>query len=154
MIPRTQPLIIPDSKRYWFVELDGGQHHWRFPYYGVASQLLKLSAKYQKRDKEAPATIERTISQFPLYGAVIGSCWSHRVFSLESEAPDVAEPDLAVYEAYGRAVIDEIQDKYDLFEILDLFSSATTGVSKRYFPVSDAPEVSDFTPPQEAPPTS
>lgn len=157
MKPRLKPIVIPEtSSRYWVVQhaLKGG-HHFKHPYYGVGAQLLVLSNRFYVD----PATDERPVQEkavhmLPYNGAVIGACWSHKNYELESVFPlgQITDENLL---AYGRSVVEELQEQdYSLLDIIDLFGSVMGEMVKRQSLVEMAQDRVGFSAPPSASSTS
>ena len=155
MQPRDTTLPVPTSQRYWSADLGAaGLHHFRFPYYGLASQLLKLSYEFRVDLADLPNNMDKSLLQFPLYGAIIGACWHHRAIELSTPPLPPTTADLAKLKEYGVQVMDELQDEYDIFQLLELFNKASEGLNGRYLPIPEAVETADFTQPQKEEPTT
>ncbi len=114
MRPLLDPRPVKDTPRYWFVETEEhGQHHFRFPSYGRAYQILHFAA--------ATKQVPQIMRTFELAGIAIGFCWWHRAFDLEAKPPHKGASDRSLSE-YSDQVIDELQEAgYDDTEIEELF---------------------------------
>ena len=114
MKPLLDPRPIKDTPRYWYVKIGvRGEHHFRFPSYGRAYQILHFASAV----REVPALM-RT---FELAGLAIGLAWWHRAFDLEAEVPHKGASDRTLSE-YSDQVVDELQEEgYTDSDIEDLF---------------------------------
>lgn len=157
MKPRTRPLTLPSplTSRYWAVDVrDRGTHTFRHPYYGVAgaiAQALSQLARAEGADKkDKGSTHDQAIAILPAAGMMIGACWHHPLFELETVLPltDLS-PDSLV--TYGNAVCDELQEAdYDLLDLVELFGKIAPEVSRRQSVMEMAVARAGFTAPPEA----
>lgn len=105
MQDRSAPRTIPDSDRYFQVDLGGqvGTTTFRFPSYGVGARLLdRLSSVSGSGGAEALAGLMDVV------GYTIGLCWWDKNRDLHSgSAPTL---DGEQWRNYGDMVVDELQD--------------------------------------------
>jgi len=142
MKPRREALTVPDRKRYWCVELEErGEHHFRFPLFARVVMLGDVVTGMQRKGDSF--SVREMMLHTGRMGAVIGACWHHRAFALETEWP--ADADEASTIAYGEAVCDELQEEdYNLLEIVDLFNSILPAINSRRDVSVMAKERADF----------
>lgn len=162
MTPRPTPLTIPDGNaRYWVVDTDKGQHHFRHPSYVLGAKLHALVLRYAPKKGAKKATTKgelrdqyaQAVTQLPAMGAMLGACWWHRGFQLVAALP--RDPDEEALLDYGIAVADELQeDGYDLVDIVGLFAEVLTGFSARQDVVTMAEARAVFSSPPTAGTTS
>ncbi len=104
MIPRPEVREIPDSDRYFSVELGDDDYHFRFPSYGMAARLITPLTAFEDGDG-----MERLVELLDLVGYTAGLCWWHRAYDLEAgPAPRSLEGE--EWRLYGDAVVDELQE--------------------------------------------
>lgn len=121
MTPRTQALPAPpsDSGRYWTVDLNEdresaemkrGPFLFRAPRYSLIAAAMKgyNTALSARRDALGADPVVRDV--LPIYAAMAGLCWHHRVMALEVATPDGMTLDGGTLWRYGEAVEDEFLD--------------------------------------------
>jgi hypothetical protein len=175
MIARHPLLTIPDSPRYWTVDVPGagptsGPHHFRTPYFGVATAVLAAlntspasppmielgpeptPAEYAEQRRQALAVLTLAV---PFAGLVVGACWWHRGFALESVLP-LADLSPASLLAYGHEVAAELQDaEYSMLDLTStLFAGARRGLSARHSVLAMVQARMDFSEARPEPSTS
>lgn len=107
MKPRSEPRVIPQTRRYFSVTLEDGQvFDLRFPSYGQASAMVGLFDGMQAAD--GMAAVSALSGMLDVAGYAIGLCWCHRHFDLESGTPPPIKGD--TWRRYGDDVIDELQE--------------------------------------------
>jgi hypothetical protein len=134
---RGSPLVVPESSRYFSIDLgDKGAHHLRFPMLDTASRLQAWLMERQVPDSAGGALYS---------GAVIGAFWWHRAKRLEAALPLRADHD--AIDAYAAAVLDELQDDdYTAAEIKALGTACDEALADWIRGIARAREVADFTP--------
>lgn len=107
MKPRSEPRIIPQTRRYFAVTLEDGQvFDLRFPSYGQASAMVTMFNGLKDESDLAALSLMLDVA-----GYAIGLCWCHRHFDLESgTAPVLDFTTVNSWHRYGDDVIDEIQE--------------------------------------------
>lgn len=147
MIPRLQPLAVPEGQRYWSVDLEArGVHHFRFPGFGLAAEACLHYYRHSPAIEAAELQVEQTAARMPILGVFIGLSWWHRAAALETVlAPDaLTDAGLA---AYSRAVIAELEDRdYSLSAILRMHFACVTQLFNRSNLVHEAADLALFTP--------
>jgi hypothetical protein len=117
-------LVIPESKRYFCVDLPGkGLQHFKICYYGVATALSKLAAEQPFYEDDERTEMQKVADMLPYISAMIGACWFNRSQSLEVAFPFT---DLSVSSLleYGSKVSEELQDaEYTLLDLIDMFNA-------------------------------
>lgn len=120
MRPRYEPLTIPESPRYFVVELAKGRHHLRLPDFTA----IELIGEYSRRDDAG-----RRAHQAMLSGLAVGLCWYHRAQELETPAPVGRE--VADLEEYSRAVQSELMEAgYRVTDLLALGTAAMLHITR------------------------
>lgn len=127
MQPRVEPLTIPDSERYFAVDLgDKGVHHFRLPDFTAPHIISEFASKIRH---------QRRADQAMLAGLALGLCWYHRAYELETEPPE--EETARALRAYSRAVQGELVDAgYTNLHLLQMLNPVLRQV-KRF--VTDEP---------------
>jgi|DEB0MinimDraft_3_1074331.scaffolds.fasta_scaffold00047_28 hypothetical protein len=150
MTPRAKALTIPDSDRYWTLELpEKGEHHFRNLTYGKAAKLVKMLKNSGLVN--GGMGIESIGDLLDLAGIAIGLTWWHRAYKLETPFPGWAG-DL---EEYGDEVIGELQDQgYTFKDVLALVNSVLTNTQNLLADQAEADAQADFTSPKEEQQTS
>lgn len=125
MKPRLIPLEIPQTDRYWMVQLDElGEHHFRFPNYTRAALVLDYARALEGRES---TQLQRTLD---LAGVAVGFFWWHRAHELETEQPHAG----ASHERlswYGESVMDELQEQgYSIGSIIQLHAGIMPRLSE------------------------
>lgn len=117
MKPRLNALTVPETPRYWSVEVEEkGEHHFRFPSYSRASLAVDFRNARMTRDGVA-TWIEQA-------GILLGMCWWHRGMELTTQPPHMGSSHQSLAE-YSEAVIDELQEAgYTLAHIDVLYAAA------------------------------
>jgi hypothetical protein len=89
----------------------------------------------------------------PLYGACIGLAWHGRAYALDTKPPShkATADDL---EAYGLAVVDELQDTYTTQDVLKMGAPALKGVAAGTDIVGEAQKAAGFSKAPTAPSSS
>lgn len=150
MNPRTTPRVVPDTDRYWAVELSTfGRIDFRFPYFAVAVGLMEYVGK---SNPGTEPTMHDVVKLLPVMGASIGLCWFHETLDLDATT-DPHDP--STFEAYGHAVADELQEAgIGLNAIVSIFNVVVQAMSERLDLAREAQEVRDFSAAPAAPSTS
>ena len=154
MTPRLVPRDVPIGPRYWMVDVPGkGEHHFRFPGYGVAARVSRLLALKARSGGEAPTQAD-IIDMLPHMMAAVGACWWNRGLALGATWP--ADPTVEALLAFGEAVSDELlEGGYDLLAQLALFNAVMPEVNGRQNLATMAQARADFMqPPGDASTTS
>lgn len=121
MKPRLNALTVPETDRYWVVELEEkGQHHFQFPGFPKAGQAIECAMAYSDRAQGSGVQTANVLA-----GLVTGYCWYHRGMVLETEAPNLgASHDTLL--AYSEKVSAELQDAgYSSTDLLAFYNQAT-----------------------------
>lgn len=142
MKPRETPLTVPDSPRYWVVDLaPRGAHHFRFPTFSRASRVLRLVTDHRWEEQTATAMGEKA----PALAAVVGACWFNRGLALDADYPTGPNVSDEALWAYGEAVCDELIDLgYSLIDLSDLFAPTLVAMQERLLVISRAQDRADF----------
>lgn len=124
MNPRKESLTIPDTPRYWSVEIGSkGAHHFRDMTY---SKAMRMIPRLQALKPNNAASMGAPAMN--LGGLAIGLTWHHRAYTLATPFPGW-DGDL---DDYGDEVIGELQDAgYSLSDVTALISAVldrTTGL--------------------------
>lgn len=106
MTPRSTVRTIPDSDRYFAVDLGEplGDFEFRFPSYAQAARMVGLLQALQEGDG-----IARLVELLDVAGYAIGSCWYNRGYDLTAGAAPIVLEGQA-WREYGDSVIDELQE--------------------------------------------
>jgi len=150
VIPRDPALPTPTGPRYWSHDLgDRGAHHFRMPRYTLALGVSMFAAERGAISAEGMA--EKMVAHLPVLAAAIGIAWHNRGVALVTPPPEAYDP--ATLAAYAEAVLDELQDEYDLIEIQVLGTSCLEGITSRLNVAQMAgARAAGFLPAVEAPP--
>ena len=155
MTPRTKPLTVPASPRYWSVEVeDKGAHDFRAPYYGVGDALLAHVGRHIVTSEDDRPLQAKLIVLLPALGAVVGACWWHRLHALDAALPLAALDDEHLT-AYSVAVVDELQEAgYNLLDLMALYAGCLPEMQRRQSIAAMAEERASFSVAPKAEPIS
>ena len=122
MKPRLHALTVPETDRYWSVELeDKGEYHFQFPGFPRAGQAVECAMAYHEvlGQNSSPTQVAHVVS-----GLFVGYCWYHRGMALEAERPNLGASHESLI-AYSEAVSAELQDYgFAAPEILRMYYAA------------------------------
>ena len=134
------------SPRFWFVDVpERGEHTFRAPSYALGGAVMDaLSRHYPDPTPGDWSVNEDRTHKLDGAGALVGACWWHAQFELETPPPpfSLTASDL---DRYGRAVADELQDAgYTATEIITLGGAISGEFMARQFVIPKARATVDF----------
>lgn len=134
MTPRAEARVVPDSDRYWCVEVDGDDYHFRFPTYGKAAGLVELLSELKEGDG-----LDKLVTLVDVAGYAMGVCWFNRGYDLEAGRPPRLDVQANNWRDYGDSVIDELQERgIKLAGIMKLTNSLIEQLGERLGEVDEA----------------
>lgn len=163
MRPLPAPRVIPDSPRYWSVDLAGkGMHHFRYPVISVRMGLMAIIGELAPHLDGARGDVEAGIkpnladaSVLAEKGApILGACWFHRGLEFEARYPSPVTPEGLA--DYGMEIQNELADQgYTDNQTMSLIWMAIGEIIRRGQAVREAKETADFfVPPADGSPAS
>lgn len=136
MITRTQLRVVPETDRYFTVDIpDQGPFHFRFPSYGKAATLVGLLQGLEQGDG-----LEKLVGLLDVAGYTIGVCWFNKAFDLDAGKPPRSS-DGDAWAAYGDAVVDDLQEEgLTLPAVMLMVNTIITQLAENLSEVSEAQE--------------
>ncbi len=129
MTPRATGLKIPETDRYWCVDLEGseesaangkpsGEHHFRLPNFSAGFSLFAWVRA--RKNADDANTFAKDAQQTLQIGLFVGACWHHRQYSLDAGTYSLRWS-FEEADAYAEAVLEELAEAgYSLVQIRQL----------------------------------
>jgi len=134
MKPRTDLRVVPETSRYFAVDLGDqfGKFHFRFPSYGRAAKLVGLLQDFKSGDG-----LDKLVDLLDVAGYAIGQCWHNRGYDLDAGTPPGTEGD--GWRTYGDKVVDELQEHgLGLKDLMKVVNGIITELAGRMSEVAEA----------------
>ena len=164
MIKRTATRVVPNKPHYTSLTIEGiGEVHWRLPCAAYALLLVQLmnrdnlidkSTAIQSGDADAAADMStKMMDLYSIQGAVIGLCWFHKEYDLETAKGRLHTPEALL--DYGEQVYEELYEaEWTSAQIVQTWSQLLPKVLETLVDQGKGIEKVNFTPAQQEHPAS
>ena len=164
MIKRTATRVVPNKPHYTSLTIEGiGEVHWRLPSPAYALLLVQLmnrdnlidkSTAIQSGDADAAADMStKMMDLYSIQGAVIGLCWFHKEYDLETAKGRLSTPEALL--DYGEQVYEEMYEaEWTAGQVVEAWSLLLPLMVDTLVDQGKGAEQVNFTPAQQEHPAS